>query len=160
MNKDDFVGKITFKGDFSGCGESIFEQKVSEKVKDLEFGNDASYDWYLGKKYYETEKGKVKDDATKDYKELALKFTQMVWKGTKRVGFGVKDRWVIAWYCEDKGAVGDAEAFKKNVGKMCVEKDKKMNSCYNDKALKKHNEYRKAHSAKDLELDKDMAEVL
>jgi hypothetical protein len=26
-------------------------------------------------------------------------FTQMVWKSAKKVAFGVKSPWVVAWYC-------------------------------------------------------------
>ena len=49
-----------------------------------------------------------------------LKFTQMVWKNTSKVGFGVKDSTVIAWYCASKGNVGGAEDYKANVGKPCI----------------------------------------
>jgi hypothetical protein len=32
-----------------------------------------------------------------------LRFTQMVWKNTSKVGFGVKGDTVIAWYCAARG---------------------------------------------------------
>jgi hypothetical protein len=25
---------------------------------------------------------------------------RIIWKTTKKVGFGIKDKWVVAWYCD------------------------------------------------------------
>jgi hypothetical protein len=49
-----------------------------------------------------------------------LRFTQMVWKNTSKVGFGVKGDTVIAWYCEARGNQGSPEDYKANVGAVCV----------------------------------------
>lgn len=56
----------------------------------------------------------------------------MIWAASTKVSFGVKDKWVIAAYCEAKGndPVGDAAKFKENVGKACFIDG--YNKCLND----------------------------
>jgi len=70
----------------------------------------------------------------------------MMWKGTKKVGFGVRGRWVIAWYCNEKGNTGNKANFIKNVGEHCVASNK-VNSCFNDLATEQHNAKRAQHEA-------------
>jgi hypothetical protein len=80
------------------------------------------------------------------------RFTQMIWAEGKKVAFGVKGPWVVAWYCPagNKPAVGEpgsAAAFKLNVKKTCIENG--MNACYNTMALKAINEKRLLHQDTD-----------
>jgi hypothetical protein len=80
--------------------------------------------------------------------EESNRFTQMIWAEGKKVAFGIKDAWVVAWYCPagNKPAVGEpgsAAAFLINVKKTCIEKG--LNTCYNTMALKAHNEKRNLH---------------
>jgi hypothetical protein len=72
----------------------------------------------------------------------------MIWAEVQEVAFGVKDEWVVAWYCPAGntpavGENGSEDAFKKNVKKTCIEDG--MNTCYNTMALKAHNEKRLLH---------------
>jgi phage gp16-like protein len=157
MEKKGFKGSITDKGSYASCGELVYEEKISTKLKELEFKNTASMAWYAGEPKYDYSKGEPKSPKDKDAKAASDKFTQMVWKGTAKVGFGIKGKWVIAWYC-DKGSTGNNADFKQNVGEKC-EKDG-VNTCYNEIALKAHNVKRKEHEAKDLVYDKDMAKAL
>lgn len=31
-----------------------------------------------------------------------LAFSRMMWKSSTQVAFGMRDKWVVAWYCEVK----------------------------------------------------------
>jgi len=80
------------------------------------------------------------------------RFTQMIWAEGKKVAFGVKGPWVVAWYCPagNKPAVGEPgspAAFKLNVKKTCIENG--MNACYNTMALKAINAKRLLHQETD-----------
>lgn len=132
MDIKDFAGTIkdADKGSFSSCGESKFEQKVVAKVKDLLFKNDASEAWYKGESEYDYTKGEPKKKEDAEKKLFSENFTRMVWKKTTKVGFGIKGKYVIAWYCEAKGNAGSTTEFKKNVGEKCINADK-INTCYN-----------------------------
>jgi hypothetical protein len=77
----------------------------------------------------------------------------MVWKGSKKVAFGVKAPWVVAWYCPGgnlprPGVTGSTAAYDKNVKNTCVTEG--MNVCYNKLALKAHNAKRLNHRAQPL----------
>jgi len=82
----------------------------------------------------------------------------MVWKGTTKVGFGVKGKFVVAWYCEDKGEVADAAKSKVNVGKICYKHG--YNRCYNDLGIAHVNKMRKNHKAKPMTFDEDAARAI
>jgi len=86
----------------------------------------------------------------KDKRQVRLSndFTQMVWKGAKKVAFGVKSPWVVAWYCPKgntpaPGMTGSNAAYELNVKNTCVIGG--MNVCYNRLALKAHNLKRLNH---------------
>jgi hypothetical protein len=83
----------------------------------------------------------------------------MLWKGSTTVGFGLKGKYVIAWYCP-KGNTGDFKVFKKNVGTKCIATDGDMNKCFNDRALKAANAKRKLHGSPALKLDADAAKAI
>jgi hypothetical protein len=53
----------------------------------------------------------------------------MLWQGTTKVGFGVYDKRVVAWYCASKGEVADAARARENVGTPCHSGG--YNACYN-----------------------------
>lgn len=96
---------------------------------------EASQAWYLGNKYYNFNAGRA---SSSDQTKSAYQFTQIVWKGSagKLVGFGIKDKTVIAWYCPAGNAPNDAVTFKANVFKagnadLCVSDT--VNQCYNKK---------------------------
>jgi len=88
----------------------------------------------------------------------------MIWASTKKVAFGVKSPWVVAWYCPAGndpavGETGSPAAYKANVKKTCIEKG--MNVCYNDKALVAHNAKRLLHQdTEPLELDAKAAAAI
>lgn len=73
----------------------------------------------------------------------------MVWSGTTKVAFGIKGKYVVAWYCDIKGnangvtasATEPAATYKQNVGTNCLQfypVDRTMpvqmyNKCYNER---------------------------
>jgi hypothetical protein len=82
----------------------------------------------------------------------------MVWKGTatKKVGFGILDEKVIAWYCPTGNDPDLAQDFKDNVceagcPKVCVTDT--VNKCYNELQIDKHNYWREIHGAGKLTFD-------
>jgi hypothetical protein len=48
----------------------------------------------------------------------------MLWKSTTKVAFGIKNEYVIAWYCDEVGNSPSAPTndlmFKANVGDPCL----------------------------------------
>jgi hypothetical protein len=103
MNASTFSGKITSKGPYASCGESTYKQDASGNASDVEYTNEASTSWFAGKSEYNPDSGKqVAGGASAGLLKM-LAFTQMVWKNTSKVGFGVKGDTVIAWYCDAKG---------------------------------------------------------
>lgn len=89
-----------------------------------------------------------------------------MWKSTKKVGFGIKGKYVVAWYCPKGNDPATSKDFKKNVCKkdgckLCLE-DKKgvkygYNKCYNDDAVKSTNLVRGKHNGKKVEFGEDVA---
>jgi len=106
--------------------------------------NDAGKNWYSGELYYNFNTGDLPKD--KDEKKAVEKFSKMVWKNTKKVGFGVKGKWVIAWYCDAKPNKG---SFVQNIGDHCMV-SAKYNKCFVKMALTQHNKYRALHGANSL----------
>ena len=96
-----FTGVIADKGAHYNCGENVF-QETSAGAASLRFTDAASAAWYAGGKWYDESTGRSKDPSNASKTLDAFKFTKMVWKKTTRVGFGVKGKWVVAWYCESQ----------------------------------------------------------
>jgi hypothetical protein len=86
-----------------------------------------------------------RDAEDRQFAEEAEAFTRMVWKATTEVGFGIKGRFVVAWYCEAEGNTpnGYGEKWGNNVARDCD--DDGVNTCYVERALKKHNDLRAQH---------------
>jgi hypothetical protein len=156
MDKTEFTtkntGVIADKGDYVNCGEGKFEQTVVAKVKDLATSNAASERWYKGESDYSYEKGTAKEATDVAKSAAARDFAQMVWKSTTKVGFGVKGKWVIAWYCEAAASTGSPTESVANVGEKCIDSDG-VNTCYADRALLAHNTRRAYHESGKLEHD-------
>jgi hypothetical protein len=87
------------------------------------------------------------------------KFTQMVWKDSTKVGFGIRGKWVVAWYCDSAGNTGSPSNYVANVGEECIITNR-VNKCYNDLAVEAHNNYRKEHEAPNLTWVSTIAEKL
>lgn len=105
MDKDGFDGTIQDLGPYSSCLQQTYVQdKITYPNRDpVQFTNEASAEWYQGRSQYDPERGmQISTGSTPGY-NLMLQYTQMVWKNTSKVGFGVKDAYVIAWYCDTKG---------------------------------------------------------
>lgn len=139
----------------------MFEQVDPTKVAVLATSDDATEGWYSSKKNYAFDLGtyKVTDPVLTDAQKLDVdEFTRMVWKETTKVSFGIKGRFVAAWYCSVEGNNGDAENYKKNVAKDCVKDG--VDTCYVEMALRAHNEKRAKHrGGRPLERD-DAASVV
>lgn len=138
MNSDPFKtkGKIEDFGMYADCNQIIFNKDdAGTTSKSVEFSNLASETWYAGNTDYDPATGLVRSETASNQDKM-LKFTQMVWRNTSKVAFGVQGDIVIGWYCDAKGNVGGAEDYKVNVGELC-DKDT-YNSCYAERALKAH----------------------
>jgi len=145
-------------------------------------GNSAAFDpivmttdvapktWYQGKQYYDFKAGKAKVAKGLPTEEAALRkklsddFTMMVWKGSSQLGLGIKGKWVVGYFCVDKGNnPSTAQSFVDNVSDLCMvfsekDKTKKYNRCYNDMARNYHNEKRAVHKlTKSVETGVDIA---
>lgn len=105
MDKAGFNGKIPNKGPYASCGESTYKQDKTANpgADDVEYTNEASISWYAGESEYDSTAGKQVAGGASTGLLKMLAFTQMVWKNTSKVGFGVKGDTVIAWYCDVKG---------------------------------------------------------
>lgn len=87
-----------------------------------------------------TEKKKKTDD-----------FLKVIWKKSKKVGFGSKDDYTIAWYCSDSAPVikpyTDASNDYYDNLETCLDKTagKEHNKCVNAEAVKAVNTRREDH---------------
>jgi hypothetical protein len=98
--------------------------------------------WYEMKDHYNFDKGTFKKDKKKD----GQKFTSMMWRASKKVGFGISGKYVVAWYCPTGNDPDTDKDYLKNVCEKdkclkCLKEDKKngnkkWNTCYNEIALK------------------------
>lgn len=132
MDKTDFKGKVEKAGRFASCGENTFEDKAG--TANFQFGNTASEAWHKGETYYNPTTGGIKTDLnSEDNRKAMLRFTLMVWKNTRKVGFGVRGKYVVAWYCDKQGNLGLSTDFQNNVGASCIVD--RYNKCYADRAL-------------------------
>jgi hypothetical protein len=115
---------------------------------------DAATDfWYGGSAFYDFIKHEPKDKDNELSKRRANQFTMLVWKNSKKVGFGIsKDgRYVVAWFCDEPG--NQADLYPANVGQNCINSNG-VNTCFNALNLAKNNEIREWHGkGKALEND-------
>jgi len=81
-----------------------------------------------------------------------------MWRGTTKVGFGVHDKYVVAWYCASKAEVADVAGAKKNIGAACHVGG--YNKCYNTRALKFANKSRNNHDVAPLKLNEGAARAI
>lgn len=145
--------------DRDNCGETIYEHTVSkdEDLWDLNNKNLAMKSWVENKKFYDFTSG-LPDPNDADTKKKSDLFTQVVWKASTEVGFGIAGKYVVAWYCE-AGNVKDK--YLTNVGDKCIlDADEKINECYNVRALDRHNVLRKDHGTPELKWDKEAAKAV
>lgn len=134
--------------DWTACAENIYGPWLETTAADAD-GVKASDTWAAGRASYDPATGAAKTDADDAAKKLVENYMRMTWKSTTLVGFGMKDKIVVAWYCEVAAATTDTAKAKENIGEFCIiEADgdtKGRNKCYAELALKKVNEYRVAH---------------
>jgi len=43
----------------------------------------------------------------------------MIWKQSTEVGFGIKNKWIVAWFCPPGNKPDTAEAYVANVNDVC-----------------------------------------
>jgi hypothetical protein len=97
--------------DYSDCGQIVYvdARNPSEYDPRVATTDAAVESWYQGLEYYDFAQGKavIDDDMTPEIKaerkRAADAFTQLVWKGSTRIGLGIKGKWVIGWFCQSKG---------------------------------------------------------
>lgn len=114
---------LTLPTDFKDCNANVHEhtdaveQLEKDKATDGWYANSASYD-------YETSRAKLvngkKDPATTTKSNT---YTQLVWKTSKKVGFGIVGKFVVAWYCDKKG--NDPDTVKVFTNHVC-----KVDGCH------------------------------
>lgn len=80
------------------------EQHDGDYATEGWYKNSESYDYVTSKP--KLVKGK-EDEATKIKSDT---YTQLIWKTSTKVGFGIKGKFVVAWYCDKKGNVRDGKA--------------------------------------------------
>lgn len=154
-----FAGVVTKTGAFSKCGQSLYTEPTGAAPAVLALlGNTAATtDWYSGGAVnYDYSVGAVKSAGNAAKSAL---FTQLLWKDSISVGFGLKGKYVIAWYCP-KGNTGDKANYKKNVGTLCTPTAGDANNCFNENALKAANAHRKIHGSPALTNDLTSAKTI
>lgn len=145
---------------FENCAENVYEAP-SASTADLEATRKTAIavdTWYDGQQWYDYATGKPRDllDVTKV--KLSNQFANVVWAATTKVGFGVKGKWVVAWYCDAKATPAETSASLQNIGVVCRRGG--MNTCLNDVALNAHNAARRHHNTPPLALDETIAKEL
>jgi hypothetical protein len=151
------------------CAQNVYEETDPVKVAELPVTDAATAGWYAGKADWDFAEGKAKQkdridktkssltDAEVDAENVkideentkararAAQFTLMSWRPTTKVGFGVRGKFVAAWYCEVAGNPTSAttEDYKENVKKDCLVDG--VDKCYLELALAAHNAYRAQH---------------
>lgn len=110
---------LTLPNDFKDCNANVHEhtdaveQLEKDEATDGWYANSASYDYTTSRPKLVKDK---KDDATTTKSNT---YTQLVWKTSKKVGFGIVGKFVVAWYCDKKGNDPDTvEAFTNHVCKV------------------------------------------
>lgn len=106
---------IKLEGDFKDCNANVHEH--TDAVEQLD-GDYATNGWYANKASYDYVTTKPIDDKAPT-KIKADTYTQLLWKTSTKVGFGIKDKFVVAWYCDKKGNdPRDAKTFSAHVCKV------------------------------------------
>lgn len=87
---------------FRDCAESVFTLQDRSKLNMLARGENgmdlATQFWYnQGDKFIDYSTGKTRSGGNPRAVETLL---HIIWKTTKKVGFGIKEGWVVAWYCD------------------------------------------------------------
>lgn len=164
--------------DYQKCFESLYQAPgtvTDAAVKETNLATDA---WYARQSDYDfaLSTGRSTPTAGDD-------FTAIVWKGIDgaaanagaaaatiryRVAFAVRFKHVLAWYCpleSGKMQVNSLGNYGTNVvaKAACVRKCKddyssdKFYKCYQDEAVKAHNEKRRVHGVPEFKIDYDLA---
>lgn len=153
---------------YKDCAENVYYNSNSGTLLSTDA---ATNEWYGGNNQWDYDNGSPLSTATLPNKAHANKFANMIWKGTNfksthKVGIAITSNLVMAWYCPDRTKPATTtKEYQMNVCKSdgtCVDpiylctKDG-YDKCYNEMALKAHNEKRKSHCATAYKFDKDMA---
>jgi len=106
MDEDSFTGLMPPErarpAAYRDCAESMYTLQDLTKLSLLvrgESGRDLATEyWYSqGDKNIDYRTGKTLPGGN----PLAVNaLLHIIWKTTKKVGFGIKDKWVVAWYCD------------------------------------------------------------
>jgi hypothetical protein len=165
MDKTTFTGAAASITVPKECSMNMYTASGTAKdIKELETNHVATDAWYqTGEANYDYTKNTEKAGLTAPQKSALADFTRMVWSSTTKVAFGIKGKYVVAWYCEVKGnAFGikasktePAATYEKNVGKSCLTFSPNspktwFNKCYNARQIKAHNDKRSLHESPKL----------
>lgn len=155
------------------CGQTVFELKSTKGAKDdgvdeasLKGTDYVSKQWYKQKENYDFDKHTFKAGKKDSGWEA---FTQMVWKSSTEVGFGVHGKYVVAQYCTEGNYPLSAPTAGVNVCKSKADggcKECKVgdidnlgySNCFNNRAVAAHNVYRETHNkTPELKVDSEIA---
>jgi len=176
MDESTFAGESSIKNIPAGCEMSFYTENNSAAVANLDKSHAATDSWYGGNTYYDYANGKYTGNDTTAKTKLAQAFTRMLWKNTQTVAFGVKGKYVAAWYCNPSGSTNSNAAgvtasstepmatFKANVMRSCLTLHQPAsgavlmyNECFNKRETAAHNAKRAVHEAKDLTFKSEIA---
>jgi glutaredoxin 2 len=128
LNKKAMIKLLETKkaaGSMSECGMDVYEYIAGESTNNrimLRTTDLAVNSWYEKKMWYDFKLGKPKvaktdDKAMKEFKLAeSNEFTQMMWKASTSVLFGIKGKYAVAWFCpKGNSPVGSQIAYVKNV---------------------------------------------
>jgi hypothetical protein len=155
---------------------SFYTEANSALVSKLETSHAATDSWYSGNTHYDYANGKYKSGLTAAQTKLAQAFTRMMWRSTQTVAFGIKGKYVAAWYCNPDGKTNSNGAgvagsttepmatYKANVMNSCLKLQstasgalQMYNECFNKRETAAHNQKRAVHEAKNLTFKPEIA---
>jgi hypothetical protein len=159
VETEGFSGYIssTQRGNYGNCGENVFGATDLSDLSDVYLTDLATDTWFEGRNEYDFAAGRPNAGSNAAATAKMEQFQKMVWKGTTKVAFGVRDKYVVAWYCEGGDYTNPLES-RANIGKLCDTTG--YDGCYNELAVAAHNQKRNHHETADLELDADAARAI
>ena len=119
MDATTFAGVMPAASDrrekFQDCAESIFTETDPEKEAEVALGKVATNTWYdQGNALINWATGRPTLQNTLNQAKVD-KLLYIIWKTTRKVGFGIKGKWVVAWYCDVRPLTALAQVAVDNI---------------------------------------------
>lgn len=157
----------------SGCQDLFFRYEGASGASDKAFMTEplGIDKWYGYKKFYDFKTGKniypknLTQEGIDQVDAEAAHLKGLLWMSYGKVSFAVRAPWVIGRFCIPTGAQTPPDKKTpvdnfRNVNDVC-EGSWKYNRCYNDMALRFHNEKRALHAnTPNLKFDTGIAQTI